>query len=272
MSDETEPDPDDILRNALVPSDEALLRYADAVRALVVNGLAEFPLRTKVMDTEPGAFFRAARSLLEFAEEVMEAAVIAERERGASWTELGEMSGGIARQTMQERWRGVMALWTESYQRMYRITHSHLHSLALAQELDEWFARLQPDPRLKPHAVTVGLAAGGADAELDQRAANASRTEARRLRREIQNWRAVDAHDAYLDACEAGKAEDEAREAWARPYDQLAELYEQLVKLEPAHAENREAARRERARAARIREAGLLDRPAPTSSSTTEGE
>ena len=274
MSDDAEPEPDRY-REALVPQDEALLRYADSVRALVDAGLLCFPLRMKIRDAEPGAFIREARDLLEHAQEVMAAAVVTERERGASWSEVGEAFGGIARQTAQERWRDVMALWAVS-DRTHRGGSPvfRLHGLALAEELDAWYARLQPDPQFPTaHAVTAGLAAGAGGNELDRRAANANRTEARRLRREIDTWLHTAAHDAYLDALEARKPEAEAREAWARPYEQLADLHERLAKVEPAHAESHlHDARQVRARAARIREAGVLDPPAAVSEPGTPGD
>lgn len=93
-----------------------------------------------------------AASLVADAQEVLDRAVVAERARGVSWAEIGEVLGGVSRQAAQERFRVRITEWEKGLDRPYipspggRILNPQLPEAALsprtvARRLDAWVTR-----------------------------------------------------------------------------------------------------------------------------------
>lgn len=244
--------------DALVPQDEALVHYAHILHQLIEDAIDEFPLRGKTLDDEPGAFLRAARTLHETAASLMEAAVVVEIERAASWGEVGDVLGGVSKQSARERWTPTMALWSQAYHRQLPDFVRHdfgrrRTTREVARDLDGWYQQLQPKTAA---AVTSALVAAADEGAVDRRAANALRAEARRLHKQLDELYRTGSTELFNDFFVAeGEAKQTARDAYAGHYESIAALYDQLAKVDPGPAqEYRERAGKARELARGIRE------------------
>ncbi|MFD4397280.1 hypothetical protein [Kitasatospora sp. NPDC058478] len=220
---------------ALAPLDEAYVAYADAMSRLIHDGLTDFPLP---FVRDHGHYLSTALHLRYLADVLVEKAVIVENERGASWNDIGE-AAHISKQTAHQKWAGVVRVWTAFGRRRER----GRSSAAVARELDTWYAELVPETEF---AVTAGLAATDPRNEVEQRAADTDRADARRLHKHLDELRDQDTA-AYNDTMAALDPAERARarERWAAARTAMAETYDQLARLEPTIADDHHARARQ---------------------------
>jgi hypothetical protein len=131
----------------LSPRDESRVALALTLRQLADAVLDAVPVEP---DPAPGDLLRAALRLQRRVEDVVREAVVAERERGTSWHEIGE-AAGVTRQSAHEKWYSDVHAWAAIGR---SALPPHLKTLEVAAEADARYARLRPD---RPHAVTSGL-------------------------------------------------------------------------------------------------------------------
>jgi hypothetical protein len=122
---------------------------------------------------KPGELLDEARSLLVAAEELVEKAIIFEREHGTSWAELGEVLG-VSKQAAQQKHAPAVEDWTESLNQSLTAMDGHLvfsqvpgeggdAPEQLAERLDDWALR-HPEKHNKPRGtkpVSEGLELAG---------------------------------------------------------------------------------------------------------------
>lgn len=231
----------------LSPRDESRVALALTLRQLADSALDAVPV---VPEPEPGELLRVALRLQRRVEDVVREAVVAERERGTTWAQIGEVAG-VTRQSAHEKWYGDVHAWAAIGR---SALPPHLRTLDVAAEADDRHARLRPD---RPHAVTSGLDAvrfpgsHAYEASLRVRgsALHTRRTEldarATRLNDEYGTLHAqgpanspigadphaIDAHRGHADAVRANRL------AIADVHDEIATVYDQLVTAEPSLAE-----------------------------------
>jgi len=133
-------------------SRRSLARLAFSVAAAQLADRA----RARVPTTDdswgrPGELLDEARALVVAAEELMEKALVCERERGASWTELGEVLG-ISKQGAQQKYGTLAEDWATAVEQATRPTASGLVAFCVpgeggespeehAKRLDAWVLR-----------------------------------------------------------------------------------------------------------------------------------
>ncbi|MER5967503.1 hypothetical protein [Streptomyces sp. NPDC002057] len=143
--------------DVLPPRDEARLELSSRARTLAEQAAALVPV---AVDPKPGDLIAQAVQLQALARELLDAAVVAERERGLSTDQITEFAGS-------RHWGGVVLAWVQDGRR----NRSGTPGPELAASLDEWVARQDPGT---PRAVTDGLDAirfpGTAQYETHQRA------------------------------------------------------------------------------------------------------
>ncbi|MBV6700225.1 hypothetical protein KV557_24500 [Kitasatospora aureofaciens] len=231
----------------LTPLDEAYVAHSDALSELAHDILQDFPLKPRTVAAEPGTFLKDALHLRYLADLVVQRAVVVERERGASWADIGS-AAGTTKQTAHERWGTVVGSWTL----LHRRHPSRFGSAHLAQTLDQWFAELYPDEKF---AITSGLAALDPRNTVEQEAADAERSEAWLLRIRLTELQreGTDAYNATFTALDDQQARAAALRRWADTHIHSAEAYERLAQLEPTLAdEHHSRAAKQRELAARI--------------------
>ncbi|MEV3998981.1 hypothetical protein ACFYPK_28535 [Streptomyces halstedii] len=240
-------------RNApLTPLDEAYIAHADALYSVVCQVIADFPLKPRTTHGV-GSTLRDALELRRLADAVVESAVIVERERGASWTSIGQAADST-KQSAHERWSDAVHLWTLHGRRRRRM----LGSLADARAMDEWYADLTTanvrHPAV-PYAITAGLAATDPRNVVEQQAADKTRSTAQSLYRRLDELR-QESTTAYTASFEAIGTDGHAaaRQRWADVHIAMAEVCDELAAAEPTIAENHQrAAAKQRAIAHDIR-------------------
>ncbi|GGR19654.1 hypothetical protein [Streptomyces aurantiogriseus] len=231
----------------LSPRDESRVALALTLRQLADAVLDAVPVEP---DPAPGDLLRTALRLQRRMDDVIREAVVAERERGTSWHEIGE-AAGMTRQSAHEKWYGDVHAWAAIGR---SALPPHLKTLEVAAEADARYARLRPD---RPHAVTSGLDAvrfpgsHAYEASLRSRgsALHTRRTEldarATRLNEEYSALHAqgpaaspvggdplvIDAYRGHADAVRANRL------AIAAVHAEIATIYDQLVTAEPSLAE-----------------------------------
>jgi hypothetical protein len=125
----------------------ARLAFSAAAAQLADRARARVPTNDD-NGLRPGELLDQARSLLVAAEELLEKAVILERERGTSWAELGEVLD-ISKQAAQQRHSQAVDDWTEGVNQALtvvagRFTFAHVPGEGgdspdeLAERLDAW--------------------------------------------------------------------------------------------------------------------------------------
>lgn len=144
---------------ALLVLGDAARRTSDFARSMVPTG----PSRS----TLDGVLLSDALQLRALAEQVITAAVVAEREDGTDWAEIADTLG-VAPGFAEERWTAVVEGWKGDIEQAAEAGHHHDLPDALAQQpeilarqLDEWIVRHREphDPVLSEHPVTDTLRA-----------------------------------------------------------------------------------------------------------------
>ncbi|MFE0510057.1 hypothetical protein [Streptomyces sp. NPDC058964] len=230
----------------LSPRDESRVALALTLRQLADTVLDAVPVEA---DPAPGDLLRAALRLQRRTEDVIREAVVAERERGTTWGQIGE-AAGMTRRSAHEKWYGDIHAWAATGR---SALPSHLKTLEVAAEADARYARLRPD---RPRAVTAGLDAvrfpGSQVYEASLRARGSAlhhrRTDldarAAKLNEEYGALHArgpaapvggdpleIAAHRGHAAAVRANRA------AIAAVHEEIAGIYDQLVTAEPPLAE-----------------------------------
>lgn len=227
----------------LSPRDESRVALALTLRQLADAVLDAVPVEP---DPGPGDLLRTALRLQRRVEDVVREAVVAERERGTTWYQIGE-AAGITRQSAHEKWYADVHAWAATGR---SALPPHLKTLEVAAEADTRHARLRPD---RPRAVTSGLDAvrypGSHAYEASLRARGAAlhlrRTEldarATRLNEEYGVLHArgpaggdplvIDAHRGHADAVRENRA------SIAAVHEEMADVFDQLATAEPSLAE-----------------------------------
>ncbi|GAA2265962.1 hypothetical protein GCM10010232_67790 [Streptomyces amakusaensis] len=219
----------------LSPRDESRLALATSLRNLSDQVDEAVPV---LPDPAPGQLLRTALDLLRQAEQIVGTAVIAERERGATWEQIGA-AAGITRQSAHERWHADVRAWA-STGRSALSPNSPRDSLDYAAQADRLYALRHPD---RPHAISAGLDAtrfpGSREYEQSLRAPGA------RLHAQIaelqQQMRAVYQADDKVKDSGAFRVRAINREKNAALNTTLADLYERLATAEPSLAEEHRA-------------------------------
>jgi len=150
----------------------ARARLALAVAARNLSDLARGTVGTSAdRHAHDGEAVEDARRLVAAAEEVLNRAVVWEREKGTTWEVIAEALGGRRKQTAQERFAEVVARWKAALLRPWQPAtdqdslYSALPSGAedpdqWARRLDEWCRRHREPAdvdRNDPHPVSGGL-------------------------------------------------------------------------------------------------------------------
>jgi hypothetical protein len=239
------PDADELRR--LSPRDEARVALALTLRQLADAVLDAVPVEP---DPAPGDLLRTALRLQRRVEDVIREAVVAERERGTTWYQIGE-AAGMTRQSAHEKWYGDVHAWAATGR---SALPPELRTLDVAAEADARYARLRPD---RPHAVTSGLDAVRFPGSHAYEASLRTRGSALHGRRTELDARATRLNDAYgtlhaqgpaaapvggdplVIAAHRGHADAVRanRLAIAAVHQEIAEVYDQLVTAEPPLAE-----------------------------------
>ncbi|MFB8441217.1 hypothetical protein ACFC7A_19445 [Streptomyces niveus] len=224
---------------ALAPADEAMLARAQTLREIADAALRDVAQPYPADD--PGRVLRDALFLQGLAEQLVEQAVVAERERGASWTDIGDAASS-SRQAAHERWNTTVGAWVLMERRRTGFIRGPADPAAHARRLDEWYEALV-DERRPVSTLLPSLGDEAARAEGDARRAEARQLHGRaeELRKQIDT-----AYDAALEAIGTVTAEAK-REVWAIKHLARAEVYERLAVVEePVAAEHRRRAATQR--------------------------
>lgn len=238
MEDVTEPEPQ--TAPALTPLDEAMLARAQTLRRITDAALRDIAQDYPDSRHDHGSVLRDALFLAGLAETLVDQAVIAERERGASWTDIG-YAASSSRQSAHERWKNDVGGWVLMGRRRTAISRDLSDPATHARYLDEWHDDLVGED---PHAISALLPSlRDEDARIE---AAARRAEAKQLHQRAEELRKeVDA--ASNDAVGATTAREEKRAVWAAKHFARAEVYERLADLEePIAAEHRRRAATQR--------------------------
>lgn len=220
----------------LSPRDEARLELASKLDLLVQRADQGIPVRPAAA---PGDLLGHALNLQHRVNSIVESAVIAERERGTTWDQIGE-AVGITRQSAHERWQSTMNIWAITG-RVSLPSDSHQSSLDHAADIDRTYMTRHPD---EPNAVTSGLDATRFSGSREYE--HSLRIPAAALHVTLRGLsaRALGLDEEYdrLKAEEADKATlAENQDRSAQVSEERVRIYEQLVTLEPALAEEHSA-------------------------------
>ncbi|MGW2181297.1 hypothetical protein ACWCXX_24995 [Streptomyces sp. NPDC001732] len=226
---------------ALAPVDEAML-----VRAQTLMDLAEAALRdvaTPYPSDDHGGILRDALFVQGIVDKLVDQAVVAERERGASWSALGN-AAGISKQSAHERWNTKVGAWVMMGRQRNGIGHGPSDPAEHARRLDERLAGLTGEA---PDGISSLLPSLRDEAARQE--ANDRRAEVKRLQQRTEELR-QECDEAYAAAMEAAgtDAAEEKRAVWAAKRFVRAEAFERLAAIEePAAAERRRTAAAQRA-------------------------
>ncbi|GGO58914.1 hypothetical protein [Streptomyces lasiicapitis] len=239
----------------LSPRDEARVQLAVQAQRLAAAATELMPVDP---DAAPGALLRAALALEKAVHRMQDAAVVAERERGTNWTQLGE-TAGMTKQSAHRKWAQAVQVWAQLGR---ATTAGHIMSTPeRAAWLDAYYAQTHPE---RADAVSAGLDAVRHPQALDSEHARRGRAAVLHARREALAQRSSILHEEFMGPADT-PADRAARASSARAFaalnDEQAELYTELAAAEPALAEEHLAdAARAANEADRNREhAALLD-------------
>ena len=224
---------------ALAPADEAMLARAQMLLEIVESALRD--VTQGYPDDDHGGPLRDALFVQGLTERLVDQTVIVERERGASWTDIGN-AAGISRQSAHERWNTRVGAWALMGRQRNGISHGDADPAAHARYLDQWADALAGKG---PDAVSSLLPSlHDEDARTE---ANSRRTEAKQLHERAEELR-KEIDDASNGAAGAtGTAREEKRAVWAAKHFARAEVYDRLADLEgPVAAEHRRRAATQR--------------------------
>lgn len=224
---------------ALTPTDEALLARAQTLREIADAALRDIAQRYPADDH--GSVLRDALYIHGLTERLVDQAVVAERERGASWADIGNAANS-SRQAAHERWNPTVGAWVLMERRRTGIGCGPADPATHARYLDEWYEDLVGEQRAVS-TLLPSLSDEAARAEAEARRAEARHLHdrAEELRKEIDT--------AYRESMAASgtPTEAEKRAVWAAKAFQRAEVYERLAVIEePAASEHRRRATTER--------------------------
>ncbi|NGO40646.1 hypothetical protein [Streptomyces ureilyticus] len=232
----------------LSPKDEARVSFALGARKL---GDLAYDLIPLDPDAPPGDRLRRALALRERLDALVVRAVIAEREEGTSWEQIGRAAGGITKQAAHERWADHVNGWAAQGRTALGGT-SGLSALDAAVSLDATHHRRDPENHPE-HAFSLGLDAvrfPGAEAAAQARRERAAGLRARLV--VLQNQLAA-AEAVFRDLTDQRAAPADRAEALHRQADlreETAALYDQLSELEPGELAGVHRTRAELGRAA----------------------
>ncbi|WP_438297824.1 hypothetical protein [Streptomyces sp. HUAS TT7] len=224
---------------ALAPADEAMLARAQTLREITDAALRDVAQLYPADDH--GSLLRDALFIHGLTERLVDQAVVAERERGASWTDIG-YAASSSRQAAHERWNTTVGAWVLMQRRRTGIGNGPADAATHARYLDGWYADLT-DEQKAVSSLLPSLTDEAARAEGDARRAEARQLHdrAEELRKEIDT--------AYNEAMAATgtPAAKERREVWAAKHLARADVYERLAVVEePVAPEHRRRATTER--------------------------
>ncbi|MFF8293652.1 hypothetical protein ACF068_31210 [Streptomyces sp. NPDC016309] len=247
----------------LSPRDEARVRFAMDAERVARQTLDLLPIDP---DAPPGERLRRTLALKELMDQLVEHAVIAEREEGTTWAQLAT-AAGISKQAAHERWAGAVTAWASGGRTLFP-PDSEYSTLKTARRLDQVHADRHPDhPK---DAVSSGLDAVRFPGAVAAEAARRERAQGLHHRLALLRDRLTVLHDEQRLLTE-GDARPEARAAvltrLADAEQEVADLYDELTGAEPELADDHRArAERSRANTVSCREyAELL-----TANATTE--
>ncbi|MCX4462388.1 hypothetical protein OOK58_58950 [Streptomyces sp. NBC_01728] len=224
---------------ALAPADEAMLARAQTLREITDAALRD--VAQLYPGNDHGSVLRDALFVQGLAEQLVDQAVVAERERGASWTDIG-YAASSSRQSAHERWKNDVGAWVLMGRRRTGIRRGPADPATHARYLDDWYADLVGEQQAVS-ALLPSLGDEAARAEGDARRAEARQLHdrAEELRKEIEA-----AYNAAMEATGTDAAE-EKREVWAAKHLARAEVYDRLAAVEePVAAEHRRRAATQR--------------------------
>ncbi|MFE2684492.1 hypothetical protein [Streptomyces mirabilis] len=253
----------------LSPRDEAHVAYGLRARALgdLAYDLLAHPDDDSNAAVPPGERVRRALALRARLDLLIAQAGVADREDGATWTEIGA-AAGITRQAAQERWAPHVAAWAAAGRRAVASQHG-LNALGAARGLDVAYARFASDRPADAFSRALdAVRFPGAEATERARRERAVTVRARLAGLADAETRRQDhLHRLARDGAEPAERAAALRNL-ADLREERAERHDELAGLEPDHADShRGAATQARDRAAHDREfAALLapqDTPAP---------
>ncbi|MFE2669246.1 hypothetical protein [Streptomyces mirabilis] len=248
----------------LSPRDEAHVSYG--LRAKTLGDLAYNLLAHPVADDgdeapPPGERVRRALALRERLDALIAQAGVADREDGATWTEIGA-AAGITRQAAQERWAPHVSAWDTAGRRALP-EHRGVSALEAATVLNVGYARLADDRPADAFSRALdAVRFPGAEAAERARRERAVAARARLAAlAEAETRRQDDLHRLARDGA-APAERSEALRALAELREENAERHDELAGLEPDHADtHRAAAVQARGHAAHDREFAALLAP-----------
>ncbi|WP_330476772.1 hypothetical protein OG301_00180 [Streptomyces platensis] len=224
----------------LSPRDEARVALARSAWRVHREAHARIPVDP---DAPAGDLLRQALELEEMVQQLVQRAVVAERERGTTWEQIAR-AAGTTRQSAHERWSGNVQSWAN----LGRTALTETPTADRVAFLDQEYARLDPD---RPDAVSAGLDATrhpGSAAYEDAQRARGQQLHARRAEMERDDKRTDTEYKRLEDPSD--------RDGWLRLaanrtasadlQDALAEVYDELITAEPALAEEHRASAEKR--------------------------
>ncbi|MEV6403987.1 hypothetical protein AB0M58_13715 [Streptomyces bobili] len=124
----------------LSPRDEAVVAVAEAARVVAELARGLVPAVYEERRHDPACYVRDVLTIRDkFLTTLLVRAVIASRECGATWEQIGE-AAGMTRQSAHEKWAPDEAAWVAGGRRGYS-RGGPVDALRSAARLDEWYAR-----------------------------------------------------------------------------------------------------------------------------------
>lgn len=124
----------------LSPRDEAMVAVAESARVVAELARGLVPTVYEERRSDPACYVRDVLALRDtFLTTLLARAVIASRECGATWEQIGE-AAGMTRQSAHERWAPQEAEWA-AHGRRGHSRGEPVDALRSAARLDEWYAR-----------------------------------------------------------------------------------------------------------------------------------
>ncbi|MGI5484866.1 hypothetical protein [Streptomyces lavendofoliae] len=239
----------------LSPRDEARVRFAADAERVARQTLDLLPIDP---DAPRGERLRRTLVLKELMDQLVEHAVIAEREEGTTWAQLAT-AAGISKQAAHERWAGAVNAWASNGRTLFP-PDSEPSTLETARRLDRVHTNRHPDhPK---DAVSSGLDAVRFPGAVAAEAARRERAKGLHARLALLRDQLTGLHNEQRVLTE-GDARPEARAAvltrLADVEQQAADLYDELTGAEPELADDHRAgAERSRANTLSFREYAQL--------------
>ncbi|OEJ21656.1 hypothetical protein AS594_39775 [Streptomyces agglomeratus] len=250
----------------LSPRDESRINFAQYAFLLGHEAMGLMPTAPK---TSTGDFLAGALGLRRRLDQLIKAAVIAERECGSTWEQIAQ-TAQMTRQSAHEKWAPQVQAWAATG-RQVRPAGSTKRSMETARWYDSQYELLWPD---EPQAVTAGLDASrhpGSDAYEDAQRKRGASLHAR-FKELREQGKTLDAQ--YQQLKDTKDSDGLARladvlTATAANHDAQANVYDQLVTAEPSLSdEHRHDAEQQRTNAYSARKYAVLVTSKATSAST----